>query len=80
MRLPPFFAAIAQRALQREVLLAVEHRKRILDRVVGQRDGANGMTKNFVIDEKYIAFNNKFNYLNDGKASKRIIDKIFFPI
>lgn len=40
----------------------------------------NSMTKNFVIDEKYIAFNNKFNYLNDGKASKRVIDKIFFPI
>lgn len=31
----------------------------------------------FVYDEKYEAFNNKFNYLDDGHVSKRVIDKLF---
>lgn len=29
-------------------------------------------------EKKYWAFRNKFNYLDDGKASARIVDKIFF--
>ena len=29
--------------------------------------------KEFVYDEKYIAFNEKFNPLNDGKSSKRAL-------
>lgn len=30
----------------------------------------------FVYDDKYLAFNNKFNYLEDGQASKRVLDVI----
>ena len=33
-------------------------------------------SKDFKIDKKYKDFNNKFTYLEDGKASKRVIDKI----
>lgn len=33
-------------------------------------------TKEFY-DEKYKKFNKKFNYLDDGQASKRVVDKIF---
>ena len=32
--------------------------------------------KNFNYDEKYKKFNEKFNYLDDGQASKRVIEKI----
>ena len=35
--------------------------------------------KNTTIDfynDKYKAFNQKFNYLDDGKASKRVVEKI----
>ena len=28
-------------------------------------------------DEKYIKFNKKYNYLDDGKASERVVNKIF---
>ena len=31
---------------------------------------------NFKYDDKYIAFNNKYNYLDDGKASKRVVEDI----
>ena len=31
---------------------------------------------NFVYAEKYKEFNNKFNYLDDGQASKRVVNKI----
>ena len=34
-------------------------------------------SKNFEYNEKYKQFNNKFNYLDDGQASKRVIEKIF---
>lgn len=30
----------------------------------------------FTYDEKYRSFNEKFNYLNDGKASKRLLDAV----
>ena len=31
----------------------------------------------FRYDEKYEAFNRKFNYLDDGKAARRVIDEVF---
>jgi CDP-glycerol glycerophosphotransferase len=31
---------------------------------------------NFECDEKYLAFNNKYNYLDDGQASKRVVKRI----
>ena len=31
----------------------------------------------FAYDEKYKKFNERFNYLDDGQAAKRVIDKIF---
>ena len=34
------------------------------------------ITNNFKYDEKYKKFNERFNYLDDGKASKRIIKEI----
>ena len=34
-------------------------------------------TTQFKYDKKYENFNKKFNYLDDGQASKRVIDKIF---
>ena len=34
-------------------------------------------SKNFVLNEKYKKFNEKYNYLDDGKASKRVTEKIF---
>lgn len=39
-------------------------------------DEIKRQTKNFTYDEKYKAFNQKFNYLDDGKASKRVIEKV----
>ena len=30
----------------------------------------------FEYDDKYLIFNNKFNYLEDGQASKRVLDVI----
>lgn len=35
------------------------------------------VTKHFKYSEKYRQFNEKFNYLDDGQASKRVIEKIF---
>ncbi|MBR1802658.1 MAG: CDP-glycerol glycerophosphotransferase family protein [Clostridia bacterium] len=32
--------------------------------------------QNFLVDEKYQAFNKKYNYLDDGQASKRVIETI----
>ena len=34
-------------------------------------------TKNFIYDQKYENFNDKFNYLDDGQATKRTVEKIF---
>ena len=34
------------------------------------------VTKEFKFDEKYKKFNEKFNYLDDGNASKRVIDVV----
>lgn len=34
-------------------------------------------TKNFIYDQKYKNFNDKFNYLDDGQATKRTVEKIF---
>ena len=34
-------------------------------------------TSNFKYDKKYRKFNDKYNYLDDGQASKRVIEKIF---
>lgn len=31
----------------------------------------------FIYDEKYQAFNNRFTYLDDGKAAKRVVEKCF---
>lgn len=34
------------------------------------------LDKEFVYDEKYQRFNKKFNYLNDGHASRRLIERV----
>lgn len=34
------------------------------------------VSSNFKYDDKYIKFNNKYNYLDDGKASKRVVELI----
>ena len=34
------------------------------------------VTKNFEYDEKYKKFNEKYNYLDDGKASERVIERV----
>ena len=34
-------------------------------------------TKDFVYNEKYQAFHEKYNYLDDGQATKRVVNKIF---
>lgn len=36
------------------------------------------LSDNFNMDEKYKAFNDKFNYLDDGEATSRVIERIFF--
>ena len=33
-------------------------------------------TKEFIYDEKYRKFNEKFNYLDDGQAAKRVVEKL----
>lgn len=33
-------------------------------------------TKEFLYDEKYQKFNEKFNYLDDGQAAKRVVEKL----
>ena len=38
--------------LQREILLAVEDRQRILDRVISQRDGADGLCQAHCLIER----------------------------
>ena len=35
------------------------------------------LTNTFEYDEKYKKFNEKFNYLDDGQAAKRVVDKVF---
>ena len=39
-------------------------------------DEIERVTKEFKYDEKYKKFNEKFNYLDDGKASKRVVEAI----
>lgn len=34
------------------------------------------ISKEFKCDTKYMKFNEKYNYLDDGQASKRIVEKI----
>ena len=34
------------------------------------------LNKEFTYDEKYQKFNNNYNYLDDGKASKRVVEKV----
>ncbi len=34
------------------------------------------LDSNFKYDEKYLKFNRKYNYLDDGNASKRVVEKI----
>ena len=34
------------------------------------------LDKEFMYDDKYIKFNNKYNYLDDGQASKRVIEEV----
>ncbi len=34
-------------------------------------------TKNFVLDEKYQKFSNTYNYLDDGLATARVVEKVF---
>ena len=34
------------------------------------------VTNNFKYDKKYKKFNEKYNYLDDGNASKRVIERI----
>ena len=34
------------------------------------------LDQNFSYDEKYKKFNQKYNYLDDGKASERVVKKI----
>ena len=34
------------------------------------------VTKEFVYDSKYKKFNKKYNYLDDGMASKRVVEEI----
>ena len=34
------------------------------------------LSTNFEYDEKYKKFNDKFNYLDDGKATKRVVEKV----
>ncbi len=36
------------------------------------------VSDHFEPDERYIRFNEKYNYLDDGKASERVVHKIFF--
>lgn len=35
------------------------------------------LSSNFKYDDKYEKFNNKFNYLDDGQAAKRVVEKVF---
>jgi CDP-glycerol glycerophosphotransferase len=35
-------------------------------------------TDAFFFDKRYQDFNQKFNYLDDGNASNRVIEKLFF--
>ena len=34
------------------------------------------ISKEFVYDDKYKKFNNKYNYLDDGQASKRVVEVV----
>ena len=34
------------------------------------------VTKDFKYDERYKKFNDKYNYLDDGNASKRVIEEV----
>ena len=44
------------------------------DRLV---DEIKNLMSHFEYDEKYKKFNDKFNYLDDGNASKRVVERIF---
>lgn len=35
------------------------------------------LSSNFKYNDKYEKFNNKFNYLDDGQAAKRVVEKVF---
>lgn len=37
-------------------------------------------TENFRYDEKYKKFNEKYNYLDDGQAAKRVVEEIVGPV
>ena len=34
------------------------------------------VSNNFIYDDKYKNFNEKYNYLDDGKASRRVVEKV----
>lgn len=40
-------------------------------------DSIKKVNYNIKNDEKYIKFNKKYNYLDDGRASERVANKIF---
>lgn len=48
----------------------VENEKDLIEKIIKQ-------TSQFQYNEKYRKFNEKFNYLDDGQASKRVLDRIF---
>ena len=47
----------------------VENEKDLIEKIIKQ-------TSQFQYNEKYRKFNEKFNYLDDGQASKRVLDRI----
>ncbi len=47
----------------------VEKEKDLVEEIVS-------LSKKFKYDQKYLDFNNKYNYLDDGQASKRVIESI----
>jgi len=48
----------------------VENEKDVIDVI-------HSVSENWQIDEKYKAFNDKFNYLDDGHATERVVKKVF---
>ena len=47
----------------------IENEEELIEEIIN-------VTKQFKYDEKYKAFNEKFNYLDDGEATKRVLDEI----
>jgi len=47
----------------------IEKEDELIDEIIN-------VTNNFKYDEKYKAFNDKFNYLDDGESSKRVVEEI----